>query len=366
MRAEFTPDNHYAGLLAQAKALFRITQSQEAIISTLRSKLTELESQLAMVGTAEIEAQRAANEQLTNEVERLTAHNANLQTAVDAGLRLSYMLREFASKIGISDREDPLETLIGGWTRAAEAMRNSLNEHNRMWKEVLQTRHEHRQMAAQNKRLINCFTTLMGHSTGVAGLHLNGDVAPWSELTEGGRFEEWLLPLSEPRDQSIDALEAQWQAEAIPGFIREMGERLRTQDNRITADPLFCVFQKRTIVVPDEYDHECIEWFSGDDQCTAEEEEAERLEELRSDMESDYWHEDTIPLDGKEFRRIAVAEYDEFVTASFTEDDANDHIRMNGHNLRKPFVFVTSLYRTPEMIELREWLKAQEAAKEQQ
>ena len=140
MRAEFTPDNHYAGLLAQAKALFRITQSQEAIISTLRSKLTELESQLAMVGTAEIEAQRAANEQLTNEIELI---------------------------------------------------------------------------AAKCERLTESFATLMEHSTGVAGLHLNGDVAQWSELTEGGRFEEWLLPLSEPRDQSIDALKAQWQAEAL-------------------------------------------------------------------------------------------------------------------------------------------------------
>ena len=356
---DFTPASDYGSLLKQAKALHSITKSQEKVLGVYSKKIADLKTELTKVGTSEIDAQRAANEQLTNEVERLTAHNANLQTAVDAGLRQSYMLREFASQIGISDREDPLETLIGGWVRAAEAMRNSLNEHNRMQKENWQTRHEHRQMAAQNERLINCFTTLMENSTGVAGLHLNGDVATWSELKEGGRFEEWLLPLSEPRDQSIDALEAQWQAEAIPGFIREMGERLRTQDNRITADPLFCVFQKRTIVVPDEYDHECIEWFSGDDQCTADEEEAERLEELRSDMESDYWHEDTIPLDGKEFRRIAVAEYDEFVTASFTEDDANDHIRMNGHNLRKPFVFVTSLHRTPEMIELRDWLKAQ-------
>lgn len=359
MRAEFTPDNHYAGLLAQAKALFRITQSQEAIISTLRSKLTELESQLAMVGTAEIEAQRAANEQLTNEVERLTAHNANLQTAVDAGLRQSYMLREFASQIGISDREDPLETLIGGWTRAAEAMRNSLNEHNRMWKEVLQTRHEHRQMAAQNKRLINCFTTLMEHSTGVAGLHLNGDVAPWSELTEGGRFEEWLLPLSEPRDQSIDALEAQWQAEAIPGFIREMGERLRTQDNRITADPLFCVFEKDYVVAEEGYGHDRIDWGDIRDEYTL------------IDPDSDKWHRlESLYQAGREvgdnYQRNAVKLVDKFVTAAFTEAGANDHIRMNGHNLRKPFVYVTSLFRTPEMIELREWLKAQEAAKEQQ
>lgn len=30
---------------------------------------------------------------------------------------------------------------------------------------------------------------LMGESYGVVGLHLNGDVAPWSELEPGGRFE---------------------------------------------------------------------------------------------------------------------------------------------------------------------------------
>jgi len=43
--------------------------------------------------------------------------------------------------------------------------------------------------------------TLMANSTGVAGLHLNGDIAPWDELRTGGRFEEWLEGLD-------DALEA--------------------------------------------------------------------------------------------------------------------------------------------------------------
>ena len=33
---------------------------------------------------------------------------------------------------------------------------------------------------------------LINNSYGVAGLHLNGDVAPWDELLEGGRFEDWL------------------------------------------------------------------------------------------------------------------------------------------------------------------------------
>lgn len=30
---------------------------------------------------------------------------------------------------------------------------------------------------------------LISESHGVAGLHLNGDVAPWDELLPGGRFE---------------------------------------------------------------------------------------------------------------------------------------------------------------------------------
>lgn len=35
---------------------------------------------------------------------------------------------------------------------------------------------------------------LISDSHGVAGLHLNGDIAPWDELRTGGRFEEWLKP----------------------------------------------------------------------------------------------------------------------------------------------------------------------------
>jgi hypothetical protein len=35
-------------------------------------------------------------------------------------------------------------------------------------------------------------TTLIYNSHGVSGLHLNGDVAPWSELQKGGRLDGWL------------------------------------------------------------------------------------------------------------------------------------------------------------------------------
>ncbi len=40
---------------------------------------------------------------------------------------------------------------------------------------------------------------LIANSQGVYGLHLNGDLAPWSDLLAGGRFGEWLEPLEKLR-----------------------------------------------------------------------------------------------------------------------------------------------------------------------
>jgi len=53
---------------------------------------------------------------------------------------------------------------------------------------------------AENLRLRDGLTAvrdLIEESYGVAGLHLNGDVAPWSELLEGGKYEDWLVKFSE-------------------------------------------------------------------------------------------------------------------------------------------------------------------------
>lgn len=42
------------------------------------------------------------------------------------------------------------------------------------------------------KRLLHDVDDLTSSSQGVAGLHLNGDLAPWSDLAEGGHMEAWL------------------------------------------------------------------------------------------------------------------------------------------------------------------------------
>ena len=43
---------------------------------------------------------------------------------------------------------------------------------------------------------INAVQDLIDNSEGVSGLHLNGDIAEWHTLLEGGRFEEWLYEFS--------------------------------------------------------------------------------------------------------------------------------------------------------------------------
>jgi hypothetical protein len=43
---------------------------------------------------------------------------------------------------------------------------------------------------------IEAVNALMRESEGVAGLHRNGDIAPWDELLAGGRFGCWLKDFS--------------------------------------------------------------------------------------------------------------------------------------------------------------------------
>lgn len=52
--------------------------------------------------------------------------------------------------------------------------------------------------------LVQAFEDLRDSSHGVFGLHLNGDLAPWDELIEGGRFEDWLEVFARARAALAD------------------------------------------------------------------------------------------------------------------------------------------------------------------
>lgn len=150
-----------------------------------------------------------------------------------------------------------------------------------------------------------------------------------------------LLDELEAADKRIADLEAR----RVPDSFNIIGENIRTQDNRITSEPMFCVFQKREIVVDEDYDCDRIVWVD-EEGCEATERQRMRLELLHDNCREtpDKW------------RRIAVKDIDDFVTCCFTEQGCKDYLACNGHNLRLPFIYVKSGFRNAEYIGIRNWL----------
>ncbi|ELT2924911.1 ead/Ea22-like family protein [Escherichia coli] len=135
------------------------------------------------------------------------------------------------------------------------------------------------------------------------------------------------------------------QTKSAPDSFGIIGENIRTQDNRITSDPMFCVYQKREIVVDADYDYDRIVWVD-EDGNEANKRQSRRLELLHENFREP----------PEKWRRVAVKDIDEFVTCCFTEQGCKDYLAANGHNLRLPFVYVKSGFRNAEYIGIRNWL----------
>lgn len=131
--------------------------------------------------------------------------------------------------------------------------------------------------------------------------------------------------------------------------LRKMQTALNTQDNRITSYPLFCVYEKESVVTDEDYGYDEIVWFDNYAACDidSESDKYRRLELL---------HKDCREYNPIRYSRCAIKYIDKFVTACFTEDGANEYLAVNKHNLNKPFIYVMSLYRNAEMIQLRDAL----------
>ncbi|HBE5260376.1 TPA: ead/Ea22-like family protein [Escherichia coli] len=138
---------------------------------------------------------------------------------------------------------------------------------------------------------------------------------------------------------------AELQTKSAPDSFGIIGENIRTQDNRITSDPMFCVYQKREIVVDADYDYDRIVWVD-EDGNEANKRQSRRLELLHENFREP----------PEKWRRVAVKDIDEFVTCCFTEQGCKDYLAANGHNLRLPFIYVKSGFRNAEYIGIRNWL----------
>lgn len=138
--------------------------------------------------------------------------------------------------------------------------------------------------------------------------------------------------------------------------LSKLRTELQTQDNAITADPLFVVFQEERIYgVSQDYQTDGYTWVGEDDSSvTADDDEAKVLEKLLDDGRE-------LSIGGVTFQRVWYKIVPRFVTACFTRKGAENYIARNGHNLTRPYIYVESLYRNDEMIALREHLMKEPA-----
>lgn len=163
----------------------------------------------------------------------------------------------------------------------------------------------------------------------------------------------WLSPIEvdallAERDadkKRIAELEARTVSVKLPDEFYTIADNIRTQDNRIMSEPMFCVYQKREIAVDSDCDYDRIVWVD-EDGNEASEHKSARLELLHENFRE--------PPDG--WRRVAVKDVDDFVTCCFTERGCKDYLACNGHNLRLPFIYVKSGFRNAEYISIRNWL----------
>lgn len=133
--------------------------------------------------------------------------------------------------------------------------------------------------------------------------------------------------------------------------LNEIGHLIRTQDNRITADPLFVVEREEKVCGVNANYSDGYDWFNSDLQREAEEEEIEILEAASDRYDSD---ED---IGGWE--KIGYVKRWEFVTACFTEQGCKDYLKQNGHNVHGPTrIYAHGSFRNKEYQDVRNYLKS--------
>jgi hypothetical protein len=160
-----------------------------------------------------------------------------------------------------------------------------------------------------------------------------------------------LLPDPNGTRYGRPAVEETGESVVIPDELHQIGHRLRTQDNRCTANPIFQVQVKERIYGFDSAYSDGFEW-KDDDHNSVEIPEG-------ADPDS--------PPNG-----VTVVHYTtvwRVVMAAFTEEACKEHLRLNGHNYRGEVrIYADSLYRCPEMIAIRGFLMklSLPQAKEQQ
>ena len=126
-----------------------------------------------------------------------------------------------------------------------------------------------------------------------------------------------------------------------------IGKRIRTQDNRITADPIFLVEEcVRIYGIGLEYDPQIV-WLHADESVEVDAAEALKLER-------EYQISSNEP---EAFRRVGYVEQWHYVQPFFTEAAADLYIKQNAHRRKwRLRTYVDSAYRNYEWQAVRKHL----------
>lgn len=131
--------------------------------------------------------------------------------------------------------------------------------------------------------------------------------------------------------------------------MQKIGERMQSQDNRITADPIFIVQQRRRIHGLDiAYADKTLWLYEG-------REVAKNRADLDAFLGENGLHEKDSVTDGL-LEETGYQDIWEFVQPFFSQKGADDYIRMNHHNLADPQVYVESAHRNTEWQTVRKFL----------
>jgi hypothetical protein len=128
--------------------------------------------------------------------------------------------------------------------------------------------------------------------------------------------------------------------------LQDISARIKTQDNRITQHPMFCVQIKvRDVAYDAAYsDNKC--WHARANEATIYDDD----KDFAGKPEGDEWEE------------FGYRDRWETVMVSFTEGGCKEYLELNGHNDRRRAhngevrIYVESFRRCPEMIAIREYL----------
>jgi hypothetical protein len=155
-----------------------------------------------------------------------------------------------------------------------------------------------------------------------------------------------------------------------PKFLLEMSEQLNTQDNRMTADPLFCVYYDEKVPTSEDY-AEGYEYI-GEDGVIGDFEE---LKAFLDDYHHDFVLNAVVDLESDDFEDFTEDDLDcdelpngvfkgyylkkkHFVKASLTEVGAQQFIDRKQHDYAPLYIYAESMCYQWQMIELRKWIKS--------